>query len=67
MKIILFDKNNTAQEMKLSVKDFLSHIYWRNPQWKTSVFVQCKSFPKKLIPGKTRKIPENLLRLYYIS
>ena len=31
MKIIVFDKNNAEQKMKLSIKDFLSHIYWRNP------------------------------------
>ena len=39
--------NNTAQKMKLSIKNFFSkcgfgHIYWKNPQWKTSFFVQCK-------------------------
>ena len=43
----------TAQKMKFSIKDFFSkcdqihrkrqfgHIYWRNPEWKTSFFVQC--------------------------
>ena len=43
---------NTAQKMKFSIKDFFSqvtkpavscrfgHIYRRNPQWKTSFFVQ---------------------------
>ena len=36
----------TAQKMKFSNKDFFSkcefgHIYWRNPYWKTSFFVQC--------------------------
>ena len=42
----------TAQKMKFSIKDFFSkcdqirrflqigHIYWRNPLWKTSFFVQ---------------------------
>ena len=38
--------------MKFSIKDFFSkcdqcrfgHIYWRNPQWKTSFFVQCISY-----------------------
>ena len=42
----------TAQKMKFSNKDFFSkydqiwslvgfgHIYWRNPYWKTSFFVQ---------------------------
>ena len=44
---------NTAQKMKFSlsissvnvtksaVSCGFSHIYWRNPQWKTSFFVQC--------------------------
>ena len=42
----------TAEKMKFSTKDFFSkcdqsavscgfgHIYWRNPEWKTSFFVQ---------------------------
>ena len=36
----------TAQKMKFSIKDFFSkvscgfsHIYWRNPSWKTSFFL----------------------------
>ena len=41
----------TAQKMKFSIKNFcskcdqirkdLNHIYWRNPEWKTSFLVQC--------------------------
>ena len=34
----------TAQKMKFPIKDFFSsgfgHIYWKNPLWKTSFFVQ---------------------------
>ena len=42
----------TAQKMKFYIKDFFSkcdqirsfgHIYWRNPSWKTSFFVECLS------------------------
>ena len=35
------------KKKNFSIKDFLSkgdqigHVYWRNPEWKTSVFVQC--------------------------
>ena len=42
---------STAQKMKFSIKDFFSKYqirrmksYWRNPQWKTSFFVQCSNF-----------------------
>ena len=44
----LRELNDTAQKMKFSIKDFFSksavscrfgHIYWRNPQWKTSFFL----------------------------
>ena len=31
---------NTIQ--KISVSCGFSHIYWRNPEWKNSFFVQCK-------------------------
>ena len=46
-------KNPTAQKMRFSIKDFFSkwttstvscgfgHIYWKIPQWKPSIFVQC--------------------------
>ena len=52
-KICLLKLYVTAQKMKFSVKDFFSnvtksavscgfgHIYWRNPSWKASIFVQC--------------------------
>ena len=30
--------SHTAQKMKFSMKDFFSHIYRRNPSWKTSFF-----------------------------
>ena len=54
---------NTAQKLKFSVKDFFSkyeqlrsfvrfgHIYWRNPQWKTSFFVRCKSLSPEAATG----------------
>ena len=40
---------NNAQKMKDSIEDFFGkcdqirfgHIYWRNPQWNPSFFVQC--------------------------
>ena len=46
---------STAQKMKFPFKDFFSkynqirnyrsaYIYWRNPYWKTSFFVQCMFF-----------------------
>ena len=51
---------NTAQKIKFSIKDFFEqmrpnpqdtadncrfgHIYWRNPQWKISFFVQWNNF-----------------------
>ena len=52
--------SNSAQKMKFSIKDFFSkcgqirsflyfsYIYWRNPWWKTSFFVQCKHPPQLL-------------------
>ena len=39
-----FSRADTREKMKFSIKDCFSkwfgHIYWRNPQWKTSFFVQ---------------------------
>ena len=32
----------TTQKMKFSIRDFF--IYWRNPYWKTSSFVQCQLY-----------------------
>ena len=57
--------DDTAQKMKFSIKDFFSkcdsklavscgfgHIYWRNPQWKTSFFVKCDMQSIMLIAEK---------------
>ena len=53
MKVVVEDSYVslfTVQKMKFSFKDFSSkcegnrgfgHIYWKNPKWKTSLFVQC--------------------------
>ena len=60
-------------KMKFLIKDFFSkcdkirrkprifgHIYWRNPEWKTSFFVQCSS--NRLKPwGNSQEIEQDLL------
>ena len=39
----MFDRILTLhKKRKFCIKDFSSYIYWRNLQWKTSFFVQCK-------------------------
>ena len=36
---------------KSAVSCGFGHIYWKNPQWKTSFFVQCKSLSPEVATG----------------
>ena len=43
------------------------HIYWRNPSWKTSCFVQClRNYHRYLGQWKTISICESIITFHYV-
>ena len=58
-------KNSSKEFIKNSLK--FGHIYWRNPEWKTSFFAQCHLNRTSSFHAKLKNVINDNIIIYFIT